>query len=239
MIGIHEVLCTHRGLGRGVGSCNPYSECLDRRHAIYTEASSLTDYEMRGRMLAAMPTCRPGMVDDGTLASAVAEANAVAENARLRAREPDWQWSVTFSRSPCSSAPCISVSRLAVARRFGIGLHGGVGRTQHVEIGSEYHWYYTDGSDEYRSLAFTEKQIGAHASYYVLDDMEGLHVGADVTYQHFGDSTAAERVTNPWISVQGLSGSGYAGWKTVTREGITILVRWGRCSRASKPTTSS
>lgn len=211
----------------GSAAADPYTECLDRRHAIYTEASNLTDFEMRGHMLATMPTCRPGMVDDGSIASAAAEANAVAQAARIRTREPEWQWSVTFQPFPILRRTVYLGFELAVARRFGVGLHGGVGRTQHVQVGSQYHWYYTDGTDEYRSLAFTEMQIGAHASYYLFDDMEGVHVGGDVTYQHFGDPTAAERVTNPWISIQGLSMSGYVGWKTVTREGITILVQAG------------
>ena len=207
-------------------AADPYSECLDRRHAIYAEASTLTDFEMRGRMLATMPTCRPGMVDDGTLASAREQANAVAQTAQLRARDPEWQWSFTFQPFPILKRTVYLGFEFAVAPRLGVGLHGGLGRTQHVEIGSQYHWYYTD-VDEYRSLAFTEKQIGAHASYYVFDDMEGIHVGADVTYQHFGNPTDAERVVNPWISVEGLSLSGYVGYKAVTREGITILVQAG------------
>jgi hypothetical protein len=208
-------------------SDDAYSACLEQRHAIYVDASAIADLQMRARMLATMPTCTPGMVDDGSIAGAALEANAIAKRAAAQVGERDWRWSVTWEPTPILKRTVYVGFDVSPIPHLAVGFTGGIGRTYHVQVGSKYHWYYSDGTDAWRLLSFTEKQIGAHAAYYVRDVMKGLHVGADVTYQHFGDPTEGDRVTVQWISVEGLSVAAFGGFRTVTREGLTLEFQAG------------
>lgn len=213
---------TDTAVDTGAQPDDAYASCLAIRHDIYTQASTKSDVSQRVRMLRMMPTCTPGMSDDGALAVSSARAVEIG-----RETEKDWRWSLTWQPFPVLKNTYLFGVSFSPLPHVAVGLHGGMGRTQHVEIGSLYHWYYTDGTDEYRALKFTEKQIGAHVSYFFTKRMEGIEVGADVTYQHFGDVDAADRVTNVWKTVEGFTTAAFFGWKDITRDGITIEIQAG------------
>ncbi len=218
----------------GEAAADPYASCLDQRHAIYERATATDDLATRGRMLAQMPTCSPGMTG-GAEVNHVAQADAIAAAYVVETRR-DRRWTVGFEPFGIRKNTYMVGVQYAVAPRVGVALHGGFGRTEHVSIGDTYHWYYLDERGDAPIVAFTEKQIGARASYFVLQDKQGVHVGADVTYQHFG-SPGRDGPTNPWQSIEGLGLSAFAGWRMVTLEGLTMELQVGPMLLWSKTTT--
>ncbi|NVB82624.1 MAG: hypothetical protein HOV81_29860 [Kofleriaceae bacterium] len=211
---------------------DPYAACLEQRHAIYEKASATDDYATRGRMLAQMPTCTPGMT--ATSADPVAVADAIAaRNVVETQRERPW----TIALEPLAVRKhtlLVGVS-YQVAPAVGVTLHGGIGRTEHVGIGDTYNWYYLEQSgDRARIVTFTEKQIGLRANYYLWN---GIHAGADVTYQHFGNGSG-NRSVNPWTSIEGLGVAAFVGWKQVTKEGLTMELQVGPMLLAKQTTTN-
>jgi hypothetical protein len=216
----------------GPGSTSdPYAACLSQRHAIYEKASAIYDYEARGQILAQMPTCKPGMAP--TTADPIAAADAIlASNAVEMERER--RWMVGIEPLAVRKHTLLLGVSYQLARRVGVTVHGGIGRTEHVGIGDTYKWYYLEQWDEARVVSFTEKQIGLRANYYLWN---GIHVGADVTYQHFGDGSGNPAV-NPWTSIEGLGVSAFTGWKMMTKEGLTMELQIGPMLLGQQTTTN-
>jgi hypothetical protein len=211
-------------------AADPYVACLEQRHAIYEKASATADYVVRGRILAQMPSCKPGMA--ATSADPIAAADAiVARNVVESERERPW--TIAFEPLAVRKHTLLVGVSYQVAPAVGVTVHGGIGRTEHVGIGDTYKWYYLEERGEARVVTFTEKQIGLRPSYYLWN---GIHVGADVTYQHFGDGSG-NRAVNPWVSIEGLGVAAFAGWRQMTKEGLTMELQIGPMLLAKRTTT--
>lgn len=215
----------------GAVANDPYAECLAQRHAIYAKASATDDYEIRGRILAQMPTCKRGMV--ASQANPVAEADAIVAHDVVESQR-ERPWTVAFDPFAVRNYTALVAVGYQVAPNVGVTVHGGFGRTEHVTIGDTYHWYYlVQSGDNASVVTFTQKQIGLRANYYLRN---GIHVGVDATYQHFGDGSGNPQV-NPWRSIEGLGVSAFAGWKQVTKEGLTMELQIGPMLLAKRTTT--
>lgn len=203
---------------------DPYEACLAQRHEIYEHAIANDDVATRGRMLAHMPMCQPGMAAEPA-GDAVAEADAIAV-ATLTQYQRDRRWTIGIEPFAVRKKTVLLEVGYMVAPHLGVTVHGGVGRTEYIGIGDTYQYFYLDLIDDADLLAFTEKQIGARASYYLFDPKQGVHVGTNVTYQNFGDPQNPGP-SNPWRTIEGFEASVFAGWKMITKEGLTMELQVG------------
>jgi hypothetical protein len=214
---------------------DPYVACLDQRHAIYAIGTATTDPEVRGRILARMPVCRPGMTGVGYAPTAIGDVERIVVEAKAAEHARQLRYSVTFEPFAVRRNTYVLGFEVAPLPRLGVTVHGGIGRTEHVAVGDTYHWYYMDEKGEAKLVDFTELRVGATIRYYVLAPMEGLHVGANITYQYYGDPP--DSVVNPWNNVQGLGLAALAGWKGVTKEGLTMEIQAGPMLLGTKTLT--